>query len=317
MANKNKHVIIGYFPSNEEATDAARQIKKWDKAYDDIKLGGIGVLTWKKNKIKTRKVGRRAAGTGAKWGLALGAVTGILSGGVTLIGGAVAGVAGGAVMGALFHKNLGLTDADKERLEQHLQGGGAAVVVMADADEVYATQAEVVRLGGRVEDYQVPEETMAQVEKSTGVEPVVEEDIQTVTGLGGRLQTVEGIGPARSATLAAIGIATKQALLDRGATQAGRAEIAGQSKINEKLITSWVSAIDLSRVRGVGAQYGELLQAAGVATVGDLAQQDATSLHERLLAVNTTRKLVREVPGVSKIENWISQAKELPQVVTD
>jgi len=293
MSNKNKHVIISYFPNPEAALGAAKQLKKWDKANKDIKLGGIGILTWKKNKVKTRKVGSRAGGTGAKWGIALGAVTGILSGGVTLIGGAVAGAAGGAVLGALFHKSLGLTDADKERLEQFLQDGGAAVVVMADEIEVYPTSAELTSLGGKVENYLVPEQTMEQVEESTDVEPVAEEDVAVVTGLGGRLTTVEGIGPARSATLASVGIATKQALLDRGATQAGRAEIAEQSKISEKLISSWVSAVDLSRVKGIGAQYGELLQAAGVASVGDLAQQEAASLYEQLLAANTTRKLVR------------------------
>jgi predicted flap endonuclease-1-like 5' DNA nuclease len=128
--------------------------------------------------------------------------------------------------------------------------------------------------------------------------------------------TVEGIGPARAAALGAIGITTKQTLLERGATPAGRAEIAEQSKISEKLITSWVSAVDLSRVKGIGAQYGELLQAAGVTTVGALAQQDAASLREQLVAVNTAKKLVRDVAGVSQIENWISQAKELPQAVT-
>ena len=51
-------------------------------------------------------------------------------------------------------------------------------------------------------------------------------------------------------------------------------------------------------------------------TVGDLAQQDAASLHEKLVAVNASRKLVREVPGVAQIENAIGPAKELPQVVT-
>ena len=233
----------------------------------------------------------------------LGAATGILSGGVTLIGGAAAGVVGGAVMGALFHKSLGLTDADKERLELYLQDGGAALVVMADEHEVEPTKAELARLGGRVEDYQVPEETMEQVEESTDVEPVAEEDIPAVTAVSGRVGTVQGIGPARVAALAAIGITTKQALLERGATPAGRAEIAEQSKISEKLIAGWVSAVDLSRVKGIGAQMGELLQAAGVTTVGDLAQQEAASLHEQLLAVNATRKLVRQVPGVSQIEN--------------
>ena len=209
-----------------------------------------------------------------------------------------------------------MTDADKERLELHLQDGGAALVVMADEHEVDPIQAELARLGGRVEDYQVPEETMEQVEESTDVEPVAEEDIPAVTAVSGRVETVQGIGPARAATLAAIGITTKQALLERGATPAGRAEIAEQSKISEKLIAGWVSAVDLSRVKGIGAQMGELLQAAGVTTVGALAQQEGASLHEQLLAVNATRNLVRQVPGVSQVENWISQAKELPQAVT-
>lgn len=330
MANKNKHVIIGYFPSKEAAAEAAGQLKQWDKAHDDIKLGGMGILTWEKGKIKTRKVGNRAAGTGAKWGLILGAATGILSGGVTLVGGAAAGIVGGAVLGALFHKHLGLTDADKERLEQHLQGGGAAVVVMADAHEVGPAIAELARLGGQVENYQVPEETVDQVEDATDVEPVtgeaenhvdervevVEAEIPPAAVLKGRVRNVQGIGPERSAALAAAGIITRQDLLERGATPEGRAEIAEQSKISEKLIAGWVSAVDLSRVKGVGAQMGELLQAAGVTTVGALAQQEAASLHEQLLAVNAARKLVRQVPGVSQIETWIGLAKDLPQAVT-
>ena len=236
MANKNKHVIIGYFPNKEAATEAAQQLKEWDKAHDDIKLGGMGILTWENGKIKTRKVGNRAGGTGAKWGLILGAATGILSGGVTLIGGAAVGVVGGAVAGSLFHKQLGLTDADKERLQQHLQNGGAAVVVMADADEVNPASAELTSLGSRVEDYEVPEETIDQVEESTEVEQVegepddhvdervvvAEEDIPAAAVLKGRVQTVQGIGPARVAALAAIGITTRQELLD--AAQRRRAE---------------------------------------------------------------------------------------------
>ena len=77
-----------------------------------------------------------------------------------------------------------------------------------------------------------------------------------------------------------------------------------------------MSAVDLTRVTGVGPQSAELLQAAGVATVADLAQQDAASLHEKLVAVNASRNLVRVVPGVSQIEKAIETAKGLPQVVT-
>ncbi len=168
MAAKTNHVIISYFPGADKADRAANLLMAWDQADDAIKLGGIGILTWEDGKIKTRKFGS-SAGKGAKWGLALGAVTGILSGGVTLVGGAVAGTAIGAAGGKLFHKQLGLSDADKARLEQRLSNGETALVVMASEGDVAATQAELTSLGGQVDDYQVPEQTMAQIEEATDV----------------------------------------------------------------------------------------------------------------------------------------------------
>ena len=170
MSNKNKHVIIAYFRGADKADDAADQLKAWDKANDAVKLGGVGILYWEDDKVKSRKVGGRAGGTGAKWGTALGAVAGILSGGVTLIGGAVAGAMGGGVLGSFFHKSLGLSDEDNARLEERLKEGGAALVAMADEDEVAATAAELTSLGGQVESYEVPEETMAQVEAADDVQ---------------------------------------------------------------------------------------------------------------------------------------------------
>ena len=121
MANKNRNLIIAYFPSKDKAEKAAEHLKDWDKSRGDIKLGGIGIITLdEKGKLKTHKVGARAGGTGAKWGTILGAAAGILSGGVTLVGGAVVGLAAGTVAGALFHKKIGMTDEDKDRLMQHL-----------------------------------------------------------------------------------------------------------------------------------------------------------------------------------------------------
>jgi len=108
-------------------------------------------------------------------------VTGILSGGVTLIGGAVAGAATGALGGALFHKSLGLSDADKKRLDDHLQKGGAALVAMADDDEVNATRAELASLGGDVESYELPSATAEKVDAATEVKPVDDDSGATDT----------------------------------------------------------------------------------------------------------------------------------------
>jgi uncharacterized membrane protein len=170
--DKNSNVIIDYFEGADKADDAADSLKAWDKDNDNVKLGGIAILTWQDGKIKTRKVGTRATGKGAGWGTALGAAVGVLSGGVTLIGGALVGAAAGAVTGSLFHKGLGLTDDDKSQLEEKLRSGGAALVVMASDDELEATKQFLNGLNeGEVQDYQVPDDSAQKLDEATDVPP--------------------------------------------------------------------------------------------------------------------------------------------------
>lgn len=180
MANKNRNLIIAYFDSKSKAKRAAKELKRRDKTRGDMKLGGIGIITAdNEGNLKTRKVGRHAAGTGAKWGFILGAAVGILSGGITLIGGAIAGLAGGAVTGALFHKRIGMSDDDRARLIQHLKIGGAALAVMADDYEVDLAKFELKSLGGEVESYNLPGEAVAELEAAT-VGKAVEKQKQVI-----------------------------------------------------------------------------------------------------------------------------------------
>ena len=176
MANKNRNLIIAYYPSKYKAEQAAKDLKNWEKSQNAIKLGGIGIITEdEEGNLKTKKVGAYATGTGAKWGLILG-LRPILSGGITLIGGAIAGLAGGAVAGALFHKKIGMDDDDKARLIQHLKDGGAALAIMADDEEVDPTKFELSSLGGEVESYTVPEETADELEAAAAEEGIEEQE---------------------------------------------------------------------------------------------------------------------------------------------
>lgn len=169
---KKNNVIIDYFNGADKADDAADSLKAWDKEGDDITLGGIAILTWQDGKMKTRKVSTRQTGKGAGWGTALGVTVGVLTGGVTLVGGALVGAGAGAVTGSLFHKGLGLTDADKSQLEDRLQSGGAALVIMASDDEVQATKNFLNGLNeGEVQDYQAPDDSAQKLEDATDVPP--------------------------------------------------------------------------------------------------------------------------------------------------
>lgn len=130
------------------------------------------------------------------------------------------------------------------------------------------------------------------------------------------LEYVEGIGPAYGEQLKSIGLVTCLDLLNAGATRKGREEIVEKSGISGKLILKWVNHVDLYRIKGVGSEYADLLEAAGVDTVVELAQRNPGNLFDKVSEVNTEKDLVRKLPTAAQVEDWVGQAKNLPRVVS-
>lgn len=130
-----------------------------------------------------------------------------------------------------------------------------------------------------------------------------------------KLTEVEGIGPAYAEKLQQAGIDSTEALLEKGASPKGRKEIAESADISPKLVLEWVNMVDLFRVKGVGEEYADLLEAAGVDTVPELAQRNPANLHQKMVEVNDEKKLVRQTPSESMVSDWVQQAKALPRVV--
>ncbi|MCB8992132.1 MAG: DUF4332 domain-containing protein [Chloroflexota bacterium] len=131
-----------------------------------------------------------------------------------------------------------------------------------------------------------------------------------------KLTKIEGIGPIYAEKLQAIDIDTAEALLTAGATPKGRQEIAEKSGISSARILEWVNHVDLFRIKGVGEEYADLLEEAGVDTVPELAQRNAHNLYEKLVATNEEKKLVRQLPSSDQVADWVEQAKQLPRVIT-
>jgi len=129
------------------------------------------------------------------------------------------------------------------------------------------------------------------------------------------LLRVEGIGEVYAQKLSDAGVKTTNALLKQGATPKGRKEIAENSSISETLILEWVNHVDLFRIKGVFEEYADLLEEAGVDTVMELAQRNPANLYKKLAEVNEQKKLVRQLPGKSQVENWVAQAKQLDRAV--
>ena len=131
------------------------------------------------------------------------------------------------------------------------------------------------------------------------------------------LTKVEGIGKKYQKQLQKIGILTTEALLKEGATRKGRNRIAKESGITVKLILEWVKHADLFRVKGVGEEYADLLEASGVDTVVELGKRVPENLHAKMVEVNSKgkRKLVRQLPGINQVKAWVKQAKKLKRVI--
>ena len=130
------------------------------------------------------------------------------------------------------------------------------------------------------------------------------------------IEDVEGIGPAYAAKLAKAGVTSTDDLLQQGAKASGRATLEASTGIDHDLILEWVNHVDLMRIKGVGSEYSDLLEAAGVDSPAELAQRNAANL------ANTFQEViaalpgdVRRIPSEAVVQGWIDQAKALPKVV--
>ena len=139
---------------------------------------------------------------------------------------------------------------------------------------------------------------------------------ETYRKFGREIEFIEGIGPVYGERLRSVGITAPLLLLRNGATPKDRREIAEKTGISEKLILRWINHVDLFRVKGISQGYAELLEAAGVDTVVELARRNPANLHESLLETNEQRNLVRKPPALSSVENWVEQAKQLPRAIS-
>ena len=131
-----------------------------------------------------------------------------------------------------------------------------------------------------------------------------------------KIEEIEGIGPAYAEKLGKAGITDTDGLLKLCCDKKGRKETAEKSGLSESQILKWVNMADLCRIKGVGPEYAELMEGAGVDTVKELRNRNAANLAAKMEEVNAEKKLTRRVPSEKEVTGWVEQAKELDPLVT-
>ena len=160
-----------------------------------------------------------------------------------------------------------------------------------------------------------PKEVIVKVEqKPESIEKKQEKIISTSKALMD-IEEIQGIGSTYGKKLKDLGIMTTDGLLSSGSSPNSRKQLAEKTGISEKLILEWVNIADLLRINGVGQDYSDLLKEAGVNTVVELGRRNADNLHEKIININEKKFLVKKLPSLNQVNEWIEQAKSLPRKV--
>ena len=130
-----------------------------------------------------------------------------------------------------------------------------------------------------------------------------------------KLSVIEGIGDVYEAKLNAAGLNTMEAFLEACATPKGRDALAEKTGVSDQLILKWANHADLARINGIGGEYAELLEAAGVDTVPELKMRKAENLFKKMQEINEAKALVRKLPSEKQVADWINQAADLPRIL--
>lgn len=131
-----------------------------------------------------------------------------------------------------------------------------------------------------------------------------------------KIEAIEGIGAQYAKKLRKNGVRSTRELLKKAASKKGRTQLAEICGIGETLLLEWVNLADLMRVKGIGEEYSDLLEEAGVDTIKELRRRKPENLHAKLLEANNASNLVRRPPSLSMVERWVEQAKKLDPMVT-
>lgn len=344
MANKNNHLVVAYYNNAAAAEAAANDLKEWDKANKEVKLGAYGILTLNRDngELQVEEIGQRDTGKGALWGTAIGGALGVLTAGILLVPGMAVGAAAGAAAGSLNHKSLGMSDEDITNMAEQLRHGGAALGVMCDDFEIEATKAEMLRLGGKVEMYKLPQTTAdelaaaaaAQSEAADAVDDVVSRASSAVDDAAGAVKSAAdsavdtgaaavaglaaaiGLSSGDSDKLSAAGVDKASSLLKQASTPAGRRALAAETGMDEAMIYASVKKVDLMRVKGVGHKYAALLLASGIDSTAELAQRNPANLLATMTEVNSAENIVDMLPSEDEVSGWVTQAKSLKKVIS-
>jgi predicted flap endonuclease-1-like 5' DNA nuclease len=134
--------------------------------------------------------------------------------------------------------------------------------------------------------------------------------------MGYKIDEIEGIGPSYADKLGKAAIKSTDDLLKLCCSPKGRKEVAAKTGVAEAMLLKWSNHADLMRISGIGPEYAELLEAAGVDTVKELRTRNAENLAAKMTEINEQKKLTRANPSNKAVTGWVDAAKSMEPMIS-
>lgn len=185
---------------------------------------------------------------------------------------------------------------------------------VAEGERVVNAALERIRRSGTADQARVAGERVKERVSDTmeGVRSEVDRALDIIEPEES-LVTIKGVGPGYSERFNEAGIPGINSYLAKTATAEARKAVAEKTGFTTSQLQQWRDQVDLTRVKGVGQSYVDLLHRADVWTMSQLARANAAGIAAAIKKVDVPG-MPDQLPGEEQISKWIGEAKKLSKI---
>ena len=82
-----------------------------------------------------------------------------------------------------------------------------------------------------------------------------------------------------------------------------------ETGISSPKLLHWAKRAELMKIKDLGKDYADLLEAVGVESVAELRRRNPESLHELMQKINIKAKIVERMPSIKRVNRWIEESQ--------
>ena len=125
------------------------------------------------------------------------------------------------------------------------------------------------------------------------------------------INSINGMTHIEATKLRRARVRTTVTFLQIASSRSGRALLAKETGISSPKLLHWAKRAELMKIKDLGRDYSDLLEAVGVESISELKRRNPESLHESMTAMNQKQEIVDRMPSIKRVSKWIDESKDI------